>query len=143
MSEERKRILQMLAEGNITADEAERLLAALGEQPKAAGAVTGEVRAAKKPKFLHVKVQADEGSGRRQKNVDIKVPIILLKAGMKLGSILPDDARSEINTKLSDHGINFDLNDLDSEKIDILVQALSESSIDIDADNAQVKIFCA
>ena len=68
---------------------------------------------------------------------------MLLKAGMKLGSLLPEDARAELNTHLSEKGINFDLGQLDSEKIDILVQALTESSIDIDADNAQVHIFCA
>jgi hypothetical protein len=44
---------------------------------------------------------------------------------------------------LHEHGLSFDLNSLDSEKIDILIKALTESSIDIDADNAQVKIFCA
>jgi hypothetical protein len=143
MSDERKRILQMLAEGKISADEAERLLAALGERASAETDAPEAVTVTRKPKFLHVKVQAEPGGNHRHKNVDIKVPIMLLKAGMKLGTLLPEDARAQLNTHLSEHGLNLDLSQLDSEKIDILIQALTESSIDIDADDAQVKIFCA
>ena len=142
MSDERKKILQMLADGKITADEADRLLTALGNREPST-AVADNVTVTQKPKFLHVKVHADPGSDQRHKNVDVKIPIMLLKAGMKLGTLLPEDARTEINSQLHDHGLSFDLNNLDSEKIDILIKALTESSIDIDADDAQVKIFCA
>ncbi|UCD63145.1 MAG: hypothetical protein JSW34_10365 [Candidatus Zixiibacteriota bacterium] len=136
MSEQRRKILQMLAEGKIDADEAERLLAALGSgtATEDAGASSDIVR---KPKFLHILVQ----DGRD--NVDIKVPIMLVKAGMKLGTLVPEKARAKLTGRLGMHGLDLDLNQLDSEKIDILLKALAESSIDIDSNNEKVRIYCA
>ncbi len=53
MSEERRRVLAMLAEGTITVDDAERLLAAVGE-PAAEGAPGGASAQTprRKPKYL-------------------------------------------------------------------------------------------
>lgn len=144
MSEQRKQILQMLADGKINADEAERLLTALesGTETvaKNRSAVPGS---GKKPKFLHIKVTSDKGGRHGHENVDIKVPIMLLKAGMKLGSLMPEKARDKFSAHLNDKGIDLDMSKLGSGEIDLLVQALSESSIDIDADNEKVRIFCA
>lgn len=140
MNSERKQILEMLAEGKITADEAERLMDALDRGVSAPQVETAD---GKRPKFLHVKVQSSDPSrhGGRE-NVDIKIPIILLKAGMKLGSLMPEHAKSKFSSHLSEKGLNIDLNDLDSKNIEVLLQALTESSIDIDADNEKVRIFC-
>ena len=67
MGDERKRILEMLTSGKINVDEAERLLAALennaASQPDDS-VVSGNEK--KKPKFLHVKVEAGPNHrGRR------------------------------------------------------------------------------
>ena len=144
MSDERRQILQMLADEKISVDEAERLLAALGEDATpepSIPAVSGEPT--KRPKFLHVKVQSEPGSHHRHDNVDIKIPIVLLKAGIKLGSLVPQETRSKFHSHLADKGLDLDLNNLDAEKIDVLVQALTESSIDIDSDKEKVQIYCA
>ena len=145
MSENRTRILQMLADGKIKVDEAERLLAALENAEKAGGQNSAEGEGSKKkPKFLHVKVEAKPGSNRhRHENVDIKIPIMLLKAGVKLGSIMPDKAHDMFASKLSGKGLDLNLKNLDSESIDTLIQALTESSIDIDEDHEKVRIYCA
>ncbi len=145
MSNERKRILEMLTSGKINVDEAERLLAALesnsASQPNDSG-VSGSEK--KKPRFLHIKVEAGpNSSGRHHENIDIKIPIMLLKAGVKLGSVMPEKARGRFASYLSDKGLDTDLKQLGSEDIDTLIQALSESSIDIDDDGEKVRIFCA
>lgn len=62
---------------------------------------------------------------------------------MKLGSMIPESSKSELNAHLSDKGIHLDLNSIDSKDIDIIMQALSESSIDINTENEKVRIFCA
>jgi len=142
MSDERKKILEMLSGGKITADEAERLLTALDNRASST-ADTECITVTRKPKFLHVKVHAEPGSHHKHENVDIKIPIMLLKAGMKLGSLVPEDARAKFNSHLSEKGLDIDLNQLDSEKIDILIQVLTESAIDINSDKEQVRIFCA
>ena len=144
MSEQRKQILQMLADGKINADEAERLLNALESEAGApAGDHIAEAASDGKPKFLHVKVNSAPGSNPKHENVDIKVPLILLKAGMKLHSVIPDSTKAKINEHLAEKGINIDINKIDGEHIDSIIQALTESSIDIDADGDKVKIYCA
>lgn len=142
MSEERKKILEMLAAQKITADEADKLLDALGktesvsDEPLAGGTVK------KNPKFLHVKVSGTGGGDRKHENVDIKIPLMLLKAGMKLGSLVPDKAKSKFTHTVAGHGMNFDLNNLDSKNLDVFIQALTEGSIDIEDDNETVRIYC-
>ncbi len=140
MTEQRKKILEMLASGTINADEAERLIAALENNAEQKAENRSD---RKKPKFLHVKVEKEAGLGSKHENVDIKIPIMLLKAGMKLGSMIPESSKSEINSHLSSKGIHLDLNNIESKDIDIIMLALSESSIDIDTEKEKVRIFCA
>jgi len=146
MSEQRQQILRMLAEGKINADEADRLLAALESktEPEPGPSVDdadGEKK--KKPSFLHISVHGGPDGRHKHENVDIKIPIMLLKAGVKLGALVPEKTRSKFNSHLSDHGLDIDLNNLDSAKLDELLKALTESSIDIVADDEVVKIHCA
>lgn len=140
MSEQRKKILEMLTAGTINADEAERLIAAL--ESNVAKQKAHNSSNSKKPKFLHIKVEKEPGTGHRHDNVDIKIPIMLLKAGMKLGAMIPESSKSEIKSHLSDKGIHLDLSSLDSKDIDVIMTALYDSSIDIDTDKEKVRIFC-
>ena len=145
MSEQRKQILRMLAEGKITAEEADRLLAALESkverEPEPAAEGFGD--GTKKPNFLHISVCGGKKGHGKHENVDIKIPIMLLKAGVKLGSLVPEGTRAKFHSHLSDHGLDLDLNNLDSAKLDELLKALQESSIDIVADDEVVSIRCA
>lgn len=143
MNEQRKQILEMLSSGKITVDEAERLITALEKTEESNGEIHEAVNKEGKPKYLHVKVQAEPGSHHKHGNVDIKIPIMLLKAGIKIGSLMPENAKGKFSSHLADKGINFDLNNLNSENIDAFIIALKETSIDIDSDNEKVKIFCA
>ena len=76
-TEERLKILQMLEEGKITAEEAAALLRALGSRkPGPTGpSPIGERR------FLHVRV-TDIGSGKNK--VNITVPLQLVKVGLRI-----------------------------------------------------------
>ncbi len=56
MSEQRKKILEMLAAGTINADEADRLIAALNNNSTKQENQNEHVKRNKSPKFLHVKV---------------------------------------------------------------------------------------
>ncbi|HKK20092.1 MAG TPA: hypothetical protein VJ983_01360 [candidate division Zixibacteria bacterium] len=137
MNDSRRQILQMLADGKISADEAERLLAALEESgPKTETVTNGKAR------YLCVQVKADPDSEHRHKNVDIKIPLVLLKAGIKIGSLMPEGAKGKLSEHLSSHGVDLDLGKLDAEKIDQLIEALRENSIDIDSDQEKVRIHC-
>lgn len=81
-SEERMRILKMLEEHKINAEEAAKLLAAIGE---GGGAAAGQRqgRGAQAGKWLRIRV-TDIATGRSKASVQI--PLGLLDAGMKIGA---------------------------------------------------------
>jgi hypothetical protein len=90
MNDDRKRILAMLAEGKITADEADRLIDALGRGPiPIASSAPGSNR---RPKYFRVEVDANEGDTGPTK-VNIRVPMQLLRAGVRLSARIPPKAR--------------------------------------------------
>jgi len=129
MSDNRKQILEMLAEGRITAAEAERLLAALdgGAAPeaKAAPAVAA-------PRYLRVQIDADDAKGGDVRSkVNIRVPLQLLRAGVKLASVLPPDARERMNEALHEKGVGLDINQIKPENLDALIENLKDVSIDV------------
>lgn len=149
MSEERRRILAMLADGKITADEAEELLDAIEtNKEKDSSTVSSNVEnesdetnsKKKKPKYLRIMVEPKDGhSGEK---VNIRIPMMLLKAGVKLASVVPGGAKDKIGDKLKDKGINIDLDNLDSKSLDEIVTGLGSMCIDVDDDKEKVKIFC-
>jgi hypothetical protein len=141
MSEERRQILNMLADKKITVDEAERLLEAIGEK-----AVSEETphptTAKKKPKYFCIKVNPKRKVEGKHDQVNIKIPLMLVKTGVKLGSIMPDHAKKKIQDKLDAKGIGIDVNNLDEESLDELINSLTDLSIDVDDEDEEVKIFC-
>jgi hypothetical protein len=83
MSEERARILQMISEGKITAQEGARLLNALrGSSPEAERSSPGNAR------WFRVRV-TDMVTGRTKVNVNL--PLSLVKAGIKMGARFAPD----------------------------------------------------
>jgi hypothetical protein len=146
MSEDRARILNMLAEGKISAEEAERLLDALDSRASAAApaaepAIKGDPGPLLEalPKFLYVKVQAENGD-----NVDVKIPIALVRSGLKLTSLIPPQAMDQINDSMSEKGMSIDFSNLKPEDIDELVEALREMEINVDSTNGdKVRVYCA
>lgn len=144
MSENRKQILSMLAEGRINAAEAERLLAAL-EGGAASGAVVRPAAGAA-PKYLRVLIeQDDEADGETRAKVNIRVPLQLLRAGVKLASVLPPEARAHMNEALHEKGVDLDVNQLKPENLDELIENLKDVSIDITGKKNRkvtIKVFC-
>ena len=153
MSDERKQILRMLAEGKINANEADLLLEALERRQRTAQSdpsgdsaahpapTCEQVRTGRKPSFLHVQVRSKAGAVKNE-NVDIRVPLLLLKAGVKIGSMIPEKTRGKLTGHLADKGIDIDLNKLDARSLEDLIQGLSECSIDVDSEDETVRIYC-
>lgn len=150
MSGNRRKILEMLSEGKITTDDAERLLTALGDEaeqvsPAAfqSGGLVSRVRPRQAPKYLRILIDDSKDSSSPAK-VNVRIPIQLLRAGVKLQSLLPNEARARVNKALDEKGVGFDLNQLTAENMDEFIQALSEFTVDIDADGGltKVKVFC-
>jgi Asp-tRNA(Asn)/Glu-tRNA(Gln) amidotransferase B subunit len=147
MSEDRARILNMLAEGKINAEEAERLLDALDTRTAAAPAAPVPGRSAIKgdptpvinalPKFLHVLVDGDAGE-----KVNVKVPLALVRSGLKLTSLIPPQAMEQLNSQMAENGMSIDFNNFKPEDIDELIEALREMEINVDGANGEkVRVY--
>lgn len=141
MNENRRKILEMLATGQITADEAERLLAALDKGPTDFSAADGPAKAANgKAKYLRVLVE-DQGSKGPVK-VNVRVPMQLLRAGVKLTSLIPAEARDRVNGALHKEGVPLDLNQITADNLDELVNHLDDLTVDINEQQTKVRFFC-
>jgi hypothetical protein len=135
MTDKRRQILDMLASGKLTAAEAERLIAAL----ERGTAVTAP--ASDKLKYLRVLVDTvDEHDGPTK--VNVRVPMQLLRAGVRLTGVIPAKARDQVNEALRKEGISFDINKLTADNLEEMVEQLRELSVDVDNDRAKVRVFC-
>jgi hypothetical protein len=67
----------------------------------------------------------------------------LLRAGIKLSSLIPPMAYQKINEKIADKGVEFDINQfLKSGNIDELIESMGELNVDVNsADGDIVKVF--
>jgi SHOCT-like domain len=141
MSDDRRQILQMLAEGQVTPEEAERLLAAL-ETGSEDGRQSGRGGSTDRgPSYLRVLVDAQDDKEGPVK-VNVRVPIKLIRAGVKLSSLIPSGARQHMNEAMREHGVDFDLNQVTPENLDDLVEQLGDLTIDVDSNDAKVRVFC-
>lgn len=137
MTENRKRVLEMLADGKVSVDEAERLLSLVDDEPRSAGPVQTLARTRNRPaRYLRVTVNSDD------EHVNVRVPLALIKAGVKFHSLVPERAADGINEALRNNGLNIDLHSLRSESIEELVDALSEMEIDVRDEDERVRIYC-
>jgi hypothetical protein len=90
-SEERMRILNMIREGKITAEEGAKLLEALGEAQK--GSRKSAARSGGEPGWFRVRV-TDTLTGRTKTTVNI--PLSLMEWGMQIGAHFAPEV-SELN----------------------------------------------
>lgn len=140
MNEQHRQILQMLAEGKITADEAEQLMNALDREPpeSSAGAVTTPKA---RPKYLRVLVE-DSSAGDEPSRVNIRVPLQLLRAGVRLTSLVPPQALTRINAELDKAGVPIDLAQLKPQDLEELIDHFGDVMVDVDDPSTRVQVFC-
>jgi len=145
MTENQKKILEMLAEKKINTDEAYRLLNALDpadsdskESPKEGKVIGG------KAKYLRVTVMPDpeRGNAENVDRVNVRVPMNLIRAGIKLTSLIPNEATDKVNEALRDKGINFDVRNVKPEDLEEMILALADLEVDVSsAKGEKVKVF--
>jgi len=137
MSTETKQVLEMLTEGKITAEDAEKLLdklagrsgAPTGTAGAANGATTASGAGGGKPRFLRILV---ERPGHDQ--VNIRVPISMARTS-KLMALIPP----RVCERLAEQGIDLGRFASMAE----LTDALETTDINIDKGNGKrVRIFC-
>jgi hypothetical protein len=138
MSVERWKVLELLAAGKITAEEAEKLLGKLESlsnserEDQAKPSDSGEP--ANKPlRYLRVEVEKPGGN----ENVNVRIPLSFLRAGSGLHVLLPQ----RVQEKLAAAGI--DVSSLSRLRGQELQNALQELDIHVDESGGKkVRIFC-
>lgn len=120
-TEERMKILKMIDEGKLSAEEGAKLLSALSASQKAS---SGSGLSASGARWLRVRV-TDTASGRSKATVQI--PISLIDAGMKIGAHFAPEVA----------GVDM------SEVMDALRNGMTGKIIDVmdDEDGEHVEIF--
>jgi hypothetical protein len=162
MSESQKKILEMLAQNKISVDDAHRLLSAIGAEEGGHGDAghrnTGHEKVGgiatkilSGHKYLRVTVTPGEGGTEGKGNlfqdgnvgrVNVRVPLSLVRAGIKLTSLIPPDALDKANSALKEKGINFDVRNIKPDDIEELIEALGDMEIDVEGGKGEkVKVF--
>lgn len=98
-SEERMKILKMIEEGKISADDASKLLAALSDTRRGAPMPPRPPGAPGSPRWLRIRV-TDTRTGRSKASVQI--PLALVDAGMKIGAHFAPEVQGVDMTNVMD-----------------------------------------
>jgi len=133
-NESQKKILEMLAEDKISVEEATALLSKLGGQQQESADAEEESAVEKRsgtPRYLRVMVDSANGD-----KVNVRVPLSLIKTGIKLSALVPGNAAEH----MSSHGLDLSaLSQLDGDE---LIEALKDMQVDVDsADGDTVRVF--
>ncbi len=136
MSVETRKVLEMLAAGKITSEDAERLLdklTALKDQPdeKSGDDREDTVKPGAKQRHLRILVTRDHG-----RDVNMRVPLSFLRSGVGLIGVLPVD----VAEKLREQG--FDVSAFSRMSPGQLNETLNALNLDIDSGDKHVRIFC-
>jgi hypothetical protein len=109
MSDEKRKILNMVAEGKLTPEEADRLLDALRD-------------ARGKKRFFKVRVY--DSSNREKPSVKVNIPIAVLKIASKIGAAFQGVMPEGLQLNLQGKEINLD--EFTPEMIDGIIDGLGD-----------------
>ena len=133
MSEERKKVLEMLAKGTVSVADAEKLLEKLAEPASPEGRAEGHSPSEpSKPRFMRIVIDKPG-----QEQVNIRMPLSFMRTGTGLLAVLP----TKINEKLAELGVDFSAGGAMNEKE--WAEAVENMNVDIEKGNGKkVRIFC-
>ena len=139
MSENRRRVLEMLSEGKVSVDEAERLIGLVDDDASEMRAPQ-EVLPPRKGQARYLRVVVDANGSAE--HVDVRVPLALIKAGVKLHTLVPGHAADGISEALKNHGIDADVRNLRAEDVEQLIDALSDLEVHVQDGSNNVRVYC-
>ncbi len=144
MESDRRRILDLLASGKITPAEAEQLLDALGDTAPGAGESTG-ARKAPGANLHHLCVVVERPARTAEghdKKVNVRVPLSIVRAGVRLAAVMPGGAGESVTSKLREQGIDLDAMKADPAKIEELLAEMGEVTVDLDEGKGRIRVYC-
>ena len=151
MSDETRRVLDLLAQGKITVDEADRLIKAVSADGPAETA-TADAATDGRPRVrwfrINIRKPAKDQT-HRPKDVNIRVPIAVVKGGMRLGAIIATFAGEKAAQRMKDRGLDLDLSTINGDlsrmngaEFETFLKSLDDMNIEVDDGKSQVRITC-
>jgi hypothetical protein len=135
MSEETRRVLEMLSEGKVSVLEAEQLLQAVSSGAAAPDGKKPE------PRYIRIQVTQPDREGKKAESVNIRVPLTVVRGGIRLGAFIPG-MLGQSKLRLRD-GAEIDLLKIDPAHFEAMLKDLGEISVNVDDDEGkQVRIRC-
>ena len=144
MTDNQRRILEMLAEKKISIEEAERLLAVIGQPDGGETGASDTIQVSKSlPKYLRVVVTPglDQDTQAKAEHINIRVPLALIRAGMKFTAFIPQNEANRVNEALQSKGLDFDIRNLGKEGVEELIEALRDLEVNVDSNEGKVRIY--
>jgi hypothetical protein len=77
--------------------------------------------------------------------VNVRVPMQLLRAGVRLAALIPQQAHEQLDSALSSHGIPLTLSQIKPENLEELIDHLEDLTVDVDGtegNKTKVRVFC-
>jgi hypothetical protein len=133
MSEETRQVLEMLSAGKVSVLEAEQLLEAV----KVPGQTVDDKKV--EPRYFRILVNKPARDGKKAEAVNIRVPITVIRGGLRLGALFPGMlGKKKIQL---DNGMELDLSKVTYTDLEAMIKDIGELTVDVDGD-AQVRIRC-
>jgi hypothetical protein len=133
MSEETRKVLEMLSEGKVSVLEAEQLLQAVTTPATTADDQKGE------PRYFRILVNKPARDGKKAEAVNIRVPMTVVRGGLRLGALVPGLLGKK--TVQLDNGTELDLSKVTYTDLEAMIKDIGELTVDVDGE-AQVRIRC-
>jgi len=133
MTEETRKVLEMLSNGKVSVQEAEQLLQAVTAPSQSADEKKVE------PRYFRILVNKPAREGRQAEAVNIRVPMTVVRGGLRLGSLFPGMlAKKKVQLA---NGHELDLSKVTYTDLEAMIKDIGELTVDVDGD-AQVRIRC-
>jgi len=87
-------------------------------------------------------VVLEDNSEDAPSHINVRVPLQLLRAGVRLTSLIPPRALTQLNAKLDESGVPVDLTQLRPQDIEELVDQLDDVTVDVDDPTSKIQVFC-
>jgi len=142
-----RRVLDLLSQGKITVDEADRLIKAMSADRTTAAEDTGsDNRTAARWFRITIHKPATDQT-HKPKDLNIRVPIAVVKGGMRLGAIIATFAGEKAAQRMKERGVDLDLATINGDfsrmngaEFDSFLRSLDEMNIEVDDGKSQVRI---
>jgi SHOCT-like protein len=140
MSDEIRRVLELVSQGKVSVDDAVALIGALG-----GASARDEARKTAPPtdnakRYMRINVHKSGRDGGREKDVNIRVPMSILRSGLRLGAIIPGFVHDSVHARLREQGVDIDLAKINPAEFEQLLTDLGEVNIDVNQGEQQVRI---